>query len=81
MTTTLMALSEFKRLRNILATRLLRDIRESIAICENCGGLENLTCHHIQKRCYDGTDYGDNLVVLCVDCHHALHLLESEVKE
>ena len=77
MITTLIAQSDFKRLNNISATRLIRGIRESVGICENCGSTEDLTCHHVKKRCYNGTDYGDNLVVLCKECHEALHYLET----
>ena len=76
MTTALIAYAEFKRLKNILATKLIRNIREAVGACENCGSMEDLTCHHVKKRCRNGTDYGDNLVVLCEGCHEALHLIE-----
>ena len=73
----LIAHSEFKRLNNILATRLIRYIRKVVGECENCGSGIDLTCHHVKKRCQNGTNYGDNLVVLCEECHQALHLLEE----
>ena len=65
--------NDFKRYQNILATRLIRSIREHVGRCENCGSVEDLTCHHTIKRASGGSDYGDNLVVLCVGCHEALH--------
>lgn len=73
----LIACNELSRLNGILATRLVRGIRESAGSCENCGSMVALTCHHIKKRCNNGSDYGDNLVVLCTDCHNALHWIEG----
>lgn len=80
MTTAMIAMNEHKRLCNLLSTQLLRYIRETIGECENCGGKENLTIHHIRGHNGRKTDYGDNLVVLCMECHHALHVLEIKPK-
>lgn len=73
----IIAINEHKRYRNTLATQLIRGIREAVGRCENCGSAENLTVHHTRKRCHNGTDYGDNLVVLCEECHQGLHFIED----
>lgn len=73
----LIAQSEYKRLHGIVSTRILRGVREFVGRCENCGSTDNLTCHHVIKVAHNGTDYADNLVVLCWDCHEVLHWLEE----
>jgi len=78
MVTAIVARSDIKRYHNIIVTRLLRGIRQHVGRCENCGGTENLTCHHVDKKCHCGTDYGDNIVILCADCHEVEHQLEHE---
>lgn len=73
MTTALIARCEFKRMHNMLATTIRRGIRKSVGKCENCGNSELLEVHHVIKLCDGGTDFGDNLVILCKDCHDLIH--------
>jgi len=44
--------------------------------CQSCGtmsNLENLEVHHQQFRSHSGDASEENLITLCVDCHHETH--------
>ena len=41
--------------------------------CQSCGALSNLHVHHKQLRSLGGNDSDENLVTLCVNCHHSVH--------
>jgi 5-methylcytosine-specific restriction endonuclease McrA len=41
--------------------------------CRHCGLRSNLHVHHIIFRSQQGPDADWNLIVLCNDCHDALH--------
>lgn len=41
--------------------------------CILCGSGHNLQCHHHIYRSRGGTGTEDNLVMLCVGCHHLAH--------
>lgn len=41
--------------------------------CRSCNASESLTPHHIVFQSQQGSDELDNLVTLCVECHHAVH--------
>jgi len=41
--------------------------------CRSCRSRNNLHAHHLQFRSQQGADTLDNLVVLCNQCHEALH--------
>jgi 5-methylcytosine-specific restriction endonuclease McrA len=41
--------------------------------CQHCGRHDQLQIHHIVRRSQSGADCEDNLIVLCSECHEALH--------
>lgn len=47
--------------------------------CERCGTRENLTHHHVLKRCVFGDN--DDVVVLCKTCHKKVEELVSEMEK
>jgi len=42
-------------------------------VCQNCGSSKNLTVHHIIPKCRGGSNTPENCILLCRDCHRALH--------
>ncbi|NLZ24688.1 HNH endonuclease [Candidatus Dojkabacteria bacterium] len=53
-------------------------VRKRDVVCQNCGIQEEneenpFTIHHIQPRCYGGTNSPNNLILLCTKCHRNLH--------
>ena len=46
--------------------------------CSICGCIsDDLTVHHIRKRCNGGTNDPENLISLCQDCHVRIHKWEE----
>jgi 5-methylcytosine-specific restriction endonuclease McrA len=43
--------------------------------CQNCGSPINLQVHHLKSRGQLGHDALQNLITLCVDCHHQRHAM------
>jgi 5-methylcytosine-specific restriction endonuclease McrA len=41
--------------------------------CQRCGRRDRLQIHHIIRRSQSGADCEENLIVLCGECHDALH--------
>jgi 5-methylcytosine-specific restriction endonuclease McrA len=41
--------------------------------CQVCGSSSDLQVHHLKYRSKLGNDEADNLIVLCVRCHHQQH--------
>ena len=41
--------------------------------CRNCGMRSGLSCHHVVYRSHQGEDTTNNLLVLCSQCHDAVH--------
>ena len=41
--------------------------------CQSCGAISNLEVHHKQFRSHAGDDSDENLIILCVGCHEAMH--------
>lgn len=39
------------------------------AVCNRCGSIEKLNCHHIKPRRQGGTHERSNLMALCFKCH------------
>jgi len=55
-----------------------RHIKEQVfersgEVCEWCHRQRATQIHHIKKRSQGGKDDPDNLIHLCMDCHHAMH--------
>jgi 5-methylcytosine-specific restriction endonuclease McrA len=42
--------------------------------CQECGSINNLQVHHIQRRSQLGGDVMANLITLCVECHRKSHV-------
>ncbi len=42
--------------------------------CQHCGRRDQLQIHHIIRRSHTGSDTEENLITLCTECHHRLHL-------
>ena len=42
--------------------------------CQACGSMHHLQIHHLLFRSHSGGDTEHNLITLCVDCHHRVHL-------
>jgi len=70
--------ANYKKEQNIRQSRWLQSIRDIVGKCENCGSTENLTCHHIRKRCEGGSDNPINLTVFCFECHNLLNFIEQD---
>jgi 5-methylcytosine-specific restriction endonuclease McrA len=49
--------------------------------CQNCGTWECLQVHHIRSRSALGDDATENLITLCADCHHQVHVARAENHE
>ena len=58
-----------KNLQNQRQRLLVRDRY----CCKICGTGQRLTKHHIIPRSQSGTEDDSNIVMLCEDCHTALH--------
>ena len=41
--------------------------------CQHCGSRDNLHLHHQLFLSHGGPDSAENLIVLCAECHQALH--------
>lgn len=41
--------------------------------CEHCGSRRGLQVHHLKTRGSGGGDEANNLMVLCLECHHKAH--------
>jgi 5-methylcytosine-specific restriction endonuclease McrA len=41
--------------------------------CQHCGRRDQLQVHHIVSRSQLGADSGENLILLCADCHRSTH--------
>lgn len=41
--------------------------------CQECGAMENLQVHHIERRSQLGDDAIENLITLCSNCHSQRH--------
>jgi 5-methylcytosine-specific restriction endonuclease McrA len=41
--------------------------------CQHCGSRDNLHLHHQRFRSHGGPDSDENLIVLCAECHRAIH--------
>lgn len=41
--------------------------------CEICKSFEYLQTHHIQSKCYNGSNLPSNLCSLCPNCHNSVH--------
>jgi len=54
---------------------------EREAICSLCGSEENLKIHHIIPFTDFGSHSSENLVVLCHECHKAVHRGEKRVNQ
>ena len=65
----LLDIREEKKFRGCIQTRLMRSLRETIGMCSNCDSTKNIQCHHIIKKANNGSDFFDNIVILCEDCH------------
>ena len=48
--------------------------------CQNCGSSKDLHVHHLAKRSSLGNDAFDNLITLCVPCHHMQHHFPTNVR-
>lgn len=42
--------------------------------CEICKKKRFLSEHHIQSRCYGGTNKSNNLAYICENCHKLVHM-------
>ncbi len=42
--------------------------------CQHCGARDNLHLHHQLFRSHGKLNSAENLIVLCANCHEALHL-------
>ena len=42
--------------------------------CQACGSMHHLQVHHVRFRSHSGGDTEYNLITLCADCHHRVHL-------
>jgi hypothetical protein len=56
--------------------RILRDRK----ICQNCGKRDFLNLHHKNYRCL-GRETGDDIIVLCGNCHNRFHKKEKWIKK
>lgn len=50
-----------------------RTARDDIGVCEKCGESGHLHVHHRQPVAKGGSHSRENLEILCVDCHGAIH--------
>ena len=55
--------------KNISRSVYIRDAWK----CRHCNCRANLTPHHIIFKSHQGTDNLNNLITLCIQCHHAVH--------
>ena len=46
-------------------------------VCQICGSSKNLSVHHIVPKCQNGPNTPENCILLCMDCHRALHQQEG----
>ena len=42
-------------------------------ICEICNFKGILEKHHINSKCYGGTNHKSNIAILCPNCHNMVH--------
>ena len=41
--------------------------------CQLCGTMSNLEVHHKHFRTHSGSDFEENLITLCTQCHAEIH--------
>lgn len=51
------------------------------AKCESCGGQNELTIHHKTPSNMGGDHKAENLVILCLPCHHKQHGTDKSMKD
>jgi 5-methylcytosine-specific restriction endonuclease McrA len=69
---------EFQKQRLRLAPEPYTELKKRILErdgwkCQHCGRRDQLQLHHLIRRSRMGPDCEENLIVLCGDCHRALH--------
>ena len=62
-----------------LDTEAYRELQQQILRrdgwrCQVCGSMQNLQVHHLKFPSRSGEDAEPNLITLCADCHHRVHL-------
>lgn len=56
-------------------------VHERDGVCQHCGtkgsSKNKLTVHHIKPKCHGGSNTPQNCILLCWNCHCALHKREG----
>ena len=62
-----------KKPRNNLLPEIRERIHQRDKICQICKESKKLTIHHKRPRSQGGTNNDSNLILLCKNCHDAIH--------
>jgi len=63
---------------NEVFEKYIDDLKEYVIerdnrMCQNCGVGTEATPHHIKYRSGSGENFANNLILLCMKCHHQIH--------